>query len=59
MSRNNITAREAQRLVSLGVYDDIDDAWEEAKAICEQSDRYEAYDMQMQKRWFRDEEEEE
>ena len=40
MSRNSVIEKEAENLVGLGIFEDVDDAWEEAEAICEDSDAF-------------------
>ena len=35
-----ITRREAEKLVAMGNYDTVHEAWSEAEAICEESDAY-------------------
>lgn len=40
MTRYDIIMREAQRLVRMGTYDDVEEAWSEAEAICEESDSF-------------------
>ena len=41
MTLTDIIYEEAENLVSKGVFDSIDDAWEEAHAICLDSDAFE------------------
>lgn len=41
MNRDDITRREARKMVSMGMYDTVEEAWAEAEAVCEDSDSYE------------------
>ncbi len=42
MTYDDITRREAKKLIALGMYETIAEAWEEAEAICKETDAYEA-----------------
>lgn len=41
MNKDDITRREAQKMVNMGVYETVEEAWSEAEEICYQSDAYE------------------
>ena len=41
MTENDIIYEEAESLVQQGVYDNVGDAWDEARAICLDSDAFE------------------
>lgn len=44
MNKSKIIEREAEYLVSMGVYDSISDAWGEAKSICESNGSFDILD---------------
>lgn len=40
MNRNDVIQKEAERMVSQGQFDTVEDAWDEAEAVCEGGDYY-------------------
>jgi hypothetical protein len=38
--RDDVIQKEAERMVSQGQFDTVEDAWDEAEAVCEGGDYY-------------------